>query len=79
MPPLVEQHCRLLTPMEPPRNGATVSSVHVGERTRHHHPHHLTPTLWTALYDYDAQGEDELSLRAGQIVEVLSEGMRNKI
>ena len=29
-------------------------------------------SLWTALYDYDAQGEDELSLRRGQIVEVLS-------
>lgn len=30
------------------------------------------PTLWTALYDYHAQGEDELSLRRGQIVYVLS-------
>lgn len=28
--------------------------------------------LFTALYDYDAQGEDELSLRRGQIVCVLS-------
>lgn len=28
--------------------------------------------LFTALYDYDAQGEDELSLRRGQIVYVLS-------
>lgn len=28
--------------------------------------------LWTALYDYDAQGEDELTLRRGQIVVVLS-------
>lgn len=28
--------------------------------------------LWTALYDYDAQGEDELSLRRGHIVYVLS-------
>nr|CAI5818223.1 unnamed protein product [Callosobruchus analis] len=33
----------------------------------------VTPYLRTALYDYDAQGEDELSLRKGQIVEVLSE------
>lgn len=33
-----------------------------------------TPTqpLFTALYDYEAQGEDELSLRRGQIVYVLS-------
>ncbi|XP_055841362.1 uncharacterized protein LOC129908691 isoform X3 [Episyrphus balteatus] len=29
-------------------------------------------TLWTALYDYEAQGEDELSLNRGQIVCVLS-------
>ncbi|KAF4523511.1 hypothetical protein B566_EDAN004582 [Ephemera danica] len=29
-------------------------------------------SLWIALYDYDAQGEDELSLRRGEIVEVLS-------
>lgn len=28
--------------------------------------------LWTALYDYQAQGEDELSLRRGHIVFVLS-------
>lgn len=28
--------------------------------------------LWTALYDYNAQGEDELSLRRGHIVYVLS-------
>lgn len=28
--------------------------------------------LWTAKYNYDAQGEDELSLRRGDIVEVLS-------
>lgn len=29
-------------------------------------------TLWTALYDYHAQGEDELSLNRGHIVMVLS-------
>lgn len=31
-----------------------------------------TLSLWTALYDYEAQGEDELSLQRGEIVEVLS-------
>lgn len=53
--------------------------------TPNHHPHHnhhhhhtaaadpLASTLRMALYDYDAQGEDELTLRKGQIVEVLSE------
>ncbi|NWY49668.1 M3K21 kinase, partial [Chionis minor] len=29
--------------------------------------------LWTALYDYEASGEDELSLRRGDLVEVLSQ------
>ncbi|KAI4896580.1 hypothetical protein NFI96_002904 [Prochilodus magdalenae] len=29
-------------------------------------------SLWTAAYDYEASGEDELSLRRGDIVEVLS-------
>lgn len=29
-------------------------------------------SLWTVFYDYEAQGEDELSLRKGEIVEVLS-------
>lgn len=29
-------------------------------------------SLWTAIYDYEAAGEDELSLRRGQQVEVLS-------
>nr|XP_034964333.1 mitogen-activated protein kinase kinase kinase 21 isoform X1 [Zootoca vivipara] len=28
--------------------------------------------LWTVLYDYEASGEDELSLRRGEVVEVLS-------
>ncbi|XP_050520331.1 mitogen-activated protein kinase kinase kinase 10-like isoform X2 [Daktulosphaira vitifoliae] len=28
--------------------------------------------LWTAIYNYEAQGEDELSLKRGDIVEVLS-------
>ncbi|KAG5890005.1 hypothetical protein JTB14_032628 [Gonioctena quinquepunctata] len=58
--------------MEPPRNGDMVSPVQAVER-RPPHPHQLIPYLRTALYDYDAQGEDELSLRKGQIVEVLSE------
>lgn len=29
-------------------------------------------SLWTVMYDYEAQGEDELSLRHGELVEVLS-------
>ncbi|XP_050048820.1 mitogen-activated protein kinase kinase kinase 9-like [Dermacentor andersoni] len=34
------------------------------------------PELWTAAYDYDASGDDELSLRRGQTVEVLSKDAR---
>lgn len=30
-------------------------------------------SLWTAIYDYKAQGEDELSLRVGEIVTVLTD------
>lgn len=30
------------------------------------------PSLWTVFYDYDAQGEDELTLRKGEIVHVFS-------
>ncbi|XP_069394521.1 mitogen-activated protein kinase kinase kinase 21 isoform X1 [Paralichthys olivaceus] len=31
-----------------------------------------TRSLWTAAYDYEGSGEDELSLRRGDVVEVLS-------
>ncbi|KAL3266853.1 hypothetical protein HHI36_011005 [Cryptolaemus montrouzieri] len=53
------------------RNGSTISSTD----TSMERPHRGPPlyNLGTALYDYDAQGEDELTLRKGQIVEVLSE------
>lgn len=71
MPPLEPYHLRS---MEPPRNGDMVSSGYISERTNNHNKAPTsTPYLRTALYDYEAQGEDELSLRKGQIVEVLSE------
>lgn len=35
------------------------------------HQHHGN-NIWTAIYDYDAVGDDELSLKRGDIVEVLS-------
>ncbi|BFG00893.1 mitogen-activated protein kinase kinase kinase [Drosophila madeirensis] len=44
-----------------PDNGVDDEDAQVGDGS-----------LWTALYDYDAQGEDELTLRRGQIVVVLS-------
>lgn len=68
MPPLEPYQLRS---MEPPRNGDMVSSGFISERSSHKTP--ITPYLRTALYDYEAQGEDELSLQQGQIVEVLSE------
>ncbi|KAH9369356.1 hypothetical protein HPB48_018780 [Haemaphysalis longicornis] len=34
------------------------------------------PELWTAAYDYEASGDDELSLQRGQTVEVLSKDAR---
>lgn len=70
MPPLVEQNNSLKF-MESYQNGDMVSSLHTVERPQVIR-HNITPTLWTAFYDYKAQGEDELSLRKGQIVEVLS-------
>lgn len=71
MPPLVE-HRRPIRSMESPplrSNGDTPNHQH----HHHHHAEPLASTLRMALYDYDAQGEDELTLRKGQIVEVLSE------
>ncbi|XP_039995156.1 mitogen-activated protein kinase kinase kinase 21 isoform X2 [Xiphias gladius] len=38
----------------------------------HSAPLCTTRSLWTAAYDYEASGEDELSLRRGDVVEVLS-------
>ncbi|XP_062422497.1 mitogen-activated protein kinase kinase kinase 21 isoform X1 [Pungitius pungitius] len=38
----------------------------------HSAPLCATRSLWTAAYDYEASGEDELSLRRGDVVEVLS-------
>lgn len=70
MPPLLELN-NFCNSMEASRNGDMVSSVHVAERA-YKQTNEITPTLWTAFYDYEAQGEDELSLRKGQIVEVLT-------
>lgn len=70
MPPLVE-HRPPIRSMESPSLRSN------GDTPNHHHNYHaadpLASTLRMALYDYDAQGEDELTLRKGQIVEVLSE------
>ena len=32
--------------------------------------------IFTALYDYEAQGDDELDLRKGDVVEVLSKDVK---
>ncbi|XP_034660124.1 mitogen-activated protein kinase kinase kinase isoform X5 [Drosophila subobscura] len=63
-----------------------ISEEQSQKQQQQHHQHQPSPdngvddadaqvgdgSLWTALYDYDAQGEDELTLRRGQIVVVLS-------
>uniref|UniRef100_A0A8C4HSU0 Mitogen-activated protein kinase kinase kinase n=1 Tax=Dicentrarchus labrax TaxID=13489 RepID=A0A8C4HSU0_DICLA len=43
-----------------------------GRSWAHSAPLCPTRSLWTAAYDYEASGEDELSLRRGDVVEVLS-------
>lgn len=43
-----------------------------GRAWAHSAPLCPTRSLWTAAYDYEACGEDELSLRRGEVVEVLS-------
>lgn len=71
MPPLVEQ-CHFLRSMDSSSNGDMVSSLHSSD----HSYSFRTPIirhLCTVIYDYDAQGHDELTLRKGDIVEVLSE------
>lgn len=76
MPPLSELYNSVKS-MESLRNGDMVSSMHkVGRPMGMVAPtvrnSTIMLTLRTALYDYSAQGEDELSLQRGQIVEVLS-------
>lgn len=76
MPPLLELDNPVKS-MESLRNGDMVSSMlKVGRPMGMVVPtvrnSNIMLTLRTALYDYNAQGEDELSLRRGQIVEVLS-------
>ncbi|KAI5730847.1 hypothetical protein M8J77_000742 [Diaphorina citri] len=61
MPPLLDS-------MEHPYQNEVDSDLLYGNHNRRNH----RPDLWRALYDYDAIGLDELSLRRGDIVEVLS-------
>lgn len=67
MPPLLRHSVRS---MEPSRNGDVGSSASHSLQAQGALKAPLS--LWTAVYDYPAQGEDELSLRRGQVVEVLS-------
>lgn len=66
-------------------NNQTVPTVNLASELHRQQQQHLgelstmissasvpSSPLFTALYDYEAQGEDELSLRRGQIVFVLS-------
>lgn len=53
---------------------ATISTTTTTTTTQQSGSTDLVPegSLWTALYDYEAQGEDELTLERGQVVLVLS-------
>ncbi|KAL4143192.1 hypothetical protein QTP88_005550 [Uroleucon formosanum] len=53
----------------------TASSSYYKNKYATQHQHQVAAAnlpLWTAIYNYEAQGEDELSLKRGDIVEVLS-------
>uniref|UniRef100_A0A1B0AN14 mitogen-activated protein kinase kinase kinase n=1 Tax=Glossina palpalis gambiensis TaxID=67801 RepID=A0A1B0AN14_9MUSC len=64
------------------KNGANDSDIILSDQTIANVPNAISQqqepppppesSLWTALYDYEAQGEDELSLQRGQVVLVLS-------
>lgn len=64
-------------PNSPSRNSNYDSPTHFGDEYRRLREYDSLrsydhASLWTVFYDYEAQGEDELSLRKGEIVEVLS-------
>ena len=54
----------------PPSYSSSSFSHHNSSSSEGHSKRRLC--LCTALFNYDAQGEDELSLRVGQVVEILS-------
>ncbi|XP_025192427.1 mitogen-activated protein kinase kinase kinase 10 isoform X3 [Melanaphis sacchari] len=53
-------------------NTTTSSAYYKNKYATQHQAAAANLPLWTAIYNYDAQGEDELSLKRGDIVEVLS-------
>ncbi|KAG7333840.1 hypothetical protein KOW79_002247 [Hemibagrus wyckioides] len=53
-------------------SSSSSSSAAAAGNSRAHSAPARTRSLWTAAYDYEASGEDELSLRRGDVVEVLS-------
>eukprot|EP00102_Acyrthosiphon_pisum_P018541 XP_016655751.1 PREDICTED: mitogen-activated protein kinase kinase kinase 10 isoform X3 [Acyrthosiphon pisum] len=53
-------------------NTTASSSYYKNKYTTQHQAAAANLPLWTAIYNYEAQGEDELSLKRGDIVEVLS-------
>lgn len=56
-----------------PARGASADSVSSSSSSSGGSAASAGAGLWAALYDYEARGEDELSLRRGQLVEVLSQ------
>ncbi|XP_044726843.1 mitogen-activated protein kinase kinase kinase 11-like [Chrysoperla carnea] len=70
MPPLLDFVSCSVKSMASSRNGKSINSSSSYSMATHGGPTMLS--LCTAIYDYTANGEDELSLRKGQVVEVLS-------
>ncbi len=60
-----------------PRSYPASPAVHNGQQQQQQQQHPATTPsstskTWFAIYDYSAQGEDELELRKGDVIEVLS-------
>uniref|UniRef100_A0A4W3HBK7 mitogen-activated protein kinase kinase kinase n=1 Tax=Callorhinchus milii TaxID=7868 RepID=A0A4W3HBK7_CALMI len=62
------------------QRGSESKLLHHHDRHHHHHHHHHLPhhpptgraLLWTAVFEYESTAEEELTLRRGDRVEVLS-------
>ncbi|KAJ8348351.1 hypothetical protein SKAU_G00269400 [Synaphobranchus kaupii] len=58
--------------MEPLKNMFVRSPLSSWKTVEQSHAGNFTNPVWTALFDYEASGKDELTLRKGDLVEVLS-------
>jgi len=76
-PAATHAHNRSLTPSMPSHPAAITNPSLTGEDQNFTSEQSMlaktaAKSMWTAIYDYDAQGEDELRLVKGDVIEVLS-------